>query len=339
MRILMCSRPFSPSVGGMESVSETLARQFVEAGHEVVVVTETAGPDSGFPFEVVRQPNAAELLRRVTWCDVFFHNGISLRAAWPLLLVRRPWVVAHHTWIPAVGRPGGLRGQLKRIVNRHAYNISISRPVGDSLNTPSEVIPNPYDDAVFSENPNAVRDRDLIFVGRLVSEKGVDVLLEALARLRGGGLTPSLTIVGSGPEESGLKAQAAELGLSEQVRFAGPKRGAQLAAELNRHRILAVPSRCNETFGVVALEGMACGCVVVGSEGGGLRDAIGPGGVTYPNGDAGGLAKALTSLITSPQQGEMYRHRARSHLEKHRPWVAAEAYLRVLEASIREASV
>jgi glycogen(starch) synthase len=63
----------------------------------MVIVTETPGPSDGFPFRVVRQPGPGVLLRWVRWCEVYFHNSVSLRAAWPLLLVRRPWVVVHHT--------------------------------------------------------------------------------------------------------------------------------------------------------------------------------------------------------------------------------------------------
>jgi glycogen synthase len=59
----MCSRPFSPKVGGLETVSEFLAREFARQGHAVVVVTETPGPSDGFPFRVVRQPGPGRRLR------------------------------------------------------------------------------------------------------------------------------------------------------------------------------------------------------------------------------------------------------------------------------------
>ena len=48
-----------------------------------------------------------------------------------------------------------------------------------------------------------------------------------------------------------------------------------MVEELNRHEIMVVPSRWNELFGVVALEGMACGCAMLVSDGGGLPDAVG----------------------------------------------------------------
>src|SRR5689334_13350053 len=72
-----------------------------------------------------------------------------------------------------------------------------------------------------------------------------------------------------------------------QVELTGIKSGSDLARYLARHRVMAVPSRCEEGFGIVALEGIACGCVVVGTNLGGLPEAIGPVGIVVPNGDSG----------------------------------------------------
>src|SRR5262249_59091238 len=84
MKILLSSHFFSPSVGGIEAVSEILAREFTQAGHEVRVITQTpANDDASFPFTIFRRPDPAQLWRLVCWCDVFFHNNISLQVAWP----------------------------------------------------------------------------------------------------------------------------------------------------------------------------------------------------------------------------------------------------------------
>ena len=134
------------------------------------------------------------------------------------------------------------------------------------------------------------RTKDIVFLARLVSDKGGDIILEALARMRLQGLTPRLTIVGDGPERANLEAMAHRLGVGPQVIFLGMQTGEALVSILNEHRVMAVPSQLAEPFGVVALEGIACGCVIVGSEGGGLPDAIGPCGLLFPNGDADALA-------------------------------------------------
>jgi glycosyltransferase involved in cell wall biosynthesis len=116
--------------------------------------------------------------------------------------------------------------------------------------------------------------------------------------------------------------------LRGQVRFAGKLSGKSLAQELRRHRILVVPSRWAEPFGIVALEGIACGCVVVGSDQGGLVEAIGPCGCTFPNSDCGLLANQLASLLQSPERVEKLKGRAMAHL---RPFTIEQVSARYLE--------
>ena len=77
----------------------------------------------------------------------------------------------------------------------------------------------------------------------------------------------------------------------------GVKRGVELARFIARHRIMVVPSRWVETFGIVALEGIACGCVVVGTDRGGLPEAIGTCGITVPAANGKALAEGMKSLL------------------------------------------
>jgi glycosyltransferase involved in cell wall biosynthesis len=200
------------------------------------------------------------------------------------------------------------------------------------------IIPNTYREEIFRLLPEIERERELIFVGRLVSDKGVDVLLDALAQLQTRGLRPHLTIVGAGPEETALRRQAEQLGLQPQVEFAGAKRDEDLAKVLNAHRIMVVPSRWSEPFGIVALEGIACGCIVVGSEGGGLPEAIGECGPTFPNGDSQALADVLAELLNSDEKLSSFRAAAEAHLARHRPAEVARAYLKVFENAVRHRS-
>src|SRR5213075_1573200 len=176
----------------------------------------------------------------------------------------------------------------------------------------------PYNDRVFRLIPGVTRDEDIVFVGRLVSDKGADLFLHALKLLQNDSLLPNLTIIGTGPEEQNLRRLTTELALDRQVTFAGQKSGAVLAEILNRHRVLVVPSRWAEPFGIVALEGIACGCVVVGSGKGGLKEAIGPCGLSFENGDAGALAAQLKQLLTEPGLQSTLRQNAEEHLAKFR---------------------
>lgn len=332
MNILFCSVPFRPSIGGIETVSALLAERFQRAGHGVVVVTETASPViDADAFRVVRQPAAAQLFELVRRADVVFHNNISLRFAWPQLLLRRPWVVAHHTWIPRVG----LAARVKRLVLRHASHIAVSRAVAESLPVPSTVVPNPYADDLFAPLAGVPRRSELVFVGRLVSDKGVDILLDALALLAQRGRRVGLTVIGDGPEAPALRRQADALGVAGQVDFAGRRVGPELVAALSAHQVLVVPSVWEEPFGVVALEAMACGCVPLVARSGGLPDAVGACGVVVPRCDREALARAIARLIGNPAALQSCRAGAAAHLERHTRDRVARDYLRVLDDAHR----
>jgi glycogen synthase len=335
MRILVYTRAFLPQVGGLELNVAHIADQFVARGHEIVVITTTpsSGPDS-FRYPVLRNPGPIEFLRWMRWCEVFHHPNVSLRGFWPMLLVRRPWVVSHHSWYCRVNGRIAWQDRIKRFVLRYAAgSIAISRAVAEDLDTPSVVIGNAYRDTLFRMLPDVERTRDLIFVGRLVSDKGADLLLDALARPEMAEDRPTLTVVGEGPERAHLEAQARRLGLARHVDFVGLRTGEELVGILNRHRVLVVPSRYNEPFGIVALEGIACGCVVIGSRGGGLVEAIGPCGRTFPNGDAGLLAQALCELLRDPVAMARHRAAAPAHLAAHSSERVMDAYVRAFESA------
>jgi glycogen synthase len=331
MNILLCSVPFHPSVGGIETVTAILAAQFHAFGHRVVVVTQTPSATADAePYDIVRQPGAWQLLRLVRQADVVFHNNISLRWAWPLLWLRRPWVVAHHMWLPTTG-PGVLVGHLKRFVLRWASNIACSQAMAVSLPVPCTVVPNAYLHKRFCELPGVPREHDIVCLARLVSDKGVALLLQALALLRARGLTPSTTIIGSGPELATLQAQAAALQLTPWLRFAGQQQGQALVRLLNAHRLAVVPSIWEEPFGLVALETQACGCIPVVAQSGGLPEAAGPRGVVFAKGSSQALADCLATLLQAPHRPLSADLAAVAHLQAHQPEHVAAAYLAVLQ--------
>ena len=327
MRIMFSSHLFLPSVGGTEEVGGILAREFTRAGHEVIVVTQTQ-EEAEFPFEVHRQPDAALLIRLTQWSEVVFHNNISLRTAWPLAMTSRPWVVAHHAWIARTDGRVAAQDRLKLQLLRGTTNIAVSHAIAATLGVEARLIPNPYRDEVFKVTNGGTRD-GVIFLGRLVSDKGAEVLLEALAMAK----DVRATIVGEGPERPALEAQAKRLGLD--VTFTGTLLGSELVEMLNQHRLLVVPSRWEEPFGIVALEGMACGCVPVVARSGGLPEAVGDAGVLFEKGNALALADRMTHLLGDQNAIADLRQRAPAHLARHRPQVIAAQYLEVLSEAVR----
>lgn len=264
---------------------------------------------------------------------MFFQNNISLKSLWAGLLLRKPCIVTHQTWIRQPNGASNWTSRLKRALLRFTTNVSISEPIAEHIGVPSVRIDNPYDEQIFRAYPGIERSLELAYLGRLVSDKGVDILLDALGKLHAKGLRPQLTIIGQGPEEAAMRQLVKDLNLEQQVSFAGSLSGDSLARMLNRHKILVIPSRWAEPFGIVALEAIACGCVVVGSEKGGLPQAIGPCGLTVPNENAGALADALARLLSDPELLARYGGEAARHLKTHTAQAVADAYLRVFAAA------
>jgi glycogen synthase len=336
MKILISSFAFYPSIGGIETMSMLLAEELTTRGHEVTVVTYTRNPvEDEFPFYVLRRPTPARLLSVMRNSDAVFENNISLRTSWAAILLRKPWVVRHATWIRRLDGSLGPQDRLKRLLLRFSTGISNSQSIADDISAITTVVGNPYRDDIFRKGPDITRDRDIVFLGRLVSDKGPQLVLEALRRLATIGMTPNATFIGAGPELNRLQHLARDHGLERQITFVGQKAGPELVQLLNRHRIMVVPSVWNEPFGIVALEGIACGCAVVGSEGGGLKDAIGPCGVTFPNGDVAALTVALERLLRNPSDIDALTSASDEHLRQHTVEYVVDRYLDVIEKAMK----
>jgi len=161
-----------------------------------------------------------------------------------------------------------------------------------------EVVPNGVASEWLAPPPEPAPDaRDILFVGRLDAQKGVDVLLRTLARPELADATARL--VGAGPDEDAYRAQAAELGLAARVRFDGFRDHAYVRACAASARLLVLPSRA-ESFGMVALESMAAGLPVVASAVGGIpefaRHEVNA--LLVPPDDPAALAVAVRRVLT-----------------------------------------
>jgi len=155
-------------------------------------------------------------------------------------------------------------------------------------------------------------ERILLFVGRIEPLKGLDTLLRAIALLRESGVQCQaphfLVVIGGDPDASGenltsemarLQALSRELGLNDLVLFLGKRAQDTLPYYYSAADVLIMPSHY-ESFGMVALEAMACGTPVVASQVGGLAFLVQDGqtGFAVPNGDVPALSDRLTRLLT-----------------------------------------
>lgn len=134
------------------------------------------------------------------------------------------------------------------------------------------------------------------FGGRLVQEKGVDLLVDAVSRLP----DARLLVLGGGPEQPRLEALVRAAGAAERIYLAGRIRSLEMPSWLSALDALALPSRTtprwSEQFGRILVEAMACAVPVVASASGEIPHVVGDAGVLVPEGDAAALAIALARL-------------------------------------------
>jgi glycosyltransferase involved in cell wall biosynthesis len=139
------------------------------------------------------------------------------------------------------------------------------------------------------------------YVGRLVEEKGCDLLLEAVARLEGAW---DLHLLGSGPERINLEARARQLRIASRVYFHIPLPSTKMPAFYQKLDVLVLPSltrpNWKEQFGRVLIEAMACQVPVIGSSCGEIPNVIGDAGLVFPEGDISVLHEQLGRLRDHP---------------------------------------
>jgi glycogen(starch) synthase len=316
MRIVFFSPNFLPLTGGLENVMREWAFGLTHLGHVVTIVTLTPSQSvDNFPFMVYRQPGIAKTWKIMRNADVVMQFNVSLKAMLPWIASLRPMVVSHQsTNIDVQGRWTKF-GRLKQFIADHIVrkNVACSEYVAAFIKNVT-VIHNPYNSNLFKRLSTGKRELDLVFVGRLVSDKGCVLLIRALGILsREFDFRPLATIIGDGPERRDLENLAEIEGVTGQVRFDGVRSGGELVGRLNKHRVMVVPSTWEEPFGIVALEGLACGCKLIIAHSGGLPEAAGPFGMQFTKGDAADLASIIRKALNGEDDDE---ESVRHHLGK-----------------------
>lgn len=232
------------------------------------------------PLGTKRLPDGSDC--RVDWGRACLRNGcLSTRAWLPLMLQRRLWrrwrsAFDHYV---ACGEPVHAR--------------LLEEGLGPVDVVPNSVSPSEGEPASFSDAPTVV------FAGRFVPEKGVDVLVEAFAKVIEVVPGARLQLYGEGPERSRIEALVERLGLGSRTEMPGWLPRGELERRLATAWVQAVPSRWEEPFGLVAAEALMRGTPVVASDRGGLRDIVDEPrtGLLVSPDDAPALAAALASIL------------------------------------------
>ena len=293
--------------GGIEVFAERHVAQLRAAGHEVDVVHSPSAFNAYDEIVVHKCSDVATLevfppekttyyvhdhepiCPRTYAYTPFRRNCTRASGVWPCLFCAplcRSWKAALAR-VFAQGRRKRAMARFKRIVVISAFMkgrlVANGLPAEKIVVEPPEIKAEARDSGASSKS-----SRDLLFVGQLIRGKGVQLLLEAMARMR----TPrTLDVVGTGNMEAKLKAQAERLGLAERVRWHGYQPNPQ--DWMRAAKCVVVPSFWQEPYGLVAAEAVALGRSVVAFDIGGLPEACQGKATLVPPGDVDALARAL----------------------------------------------
>lgn len=250
-------------------------------------------------------------------------------------------------------RPSWFYAGVERLAHhRCAAGTAVSQEVAGVLSAkgfrkPLAVIPHGVDLADYPPDADSVEEigrraprREVIqrlgleppvvgYVGRLLRQKGVDLLLRAVS------MSPkvSLAILGDGPERESLESLAKELGIAGRTRFFAALPHGGVPAALESLEVLVLPSRptpkWKEQFGRVLIEGMAAGCVVIGSSSGAIPEVLGDAGLVFREEDSADLARSLERALSESDLATQLRIRGRNRVRERYTWDAVAA--RVME--------
>jgi glycogen synthase len=293
--------------------------------------------DRLLPFHVLRQPSLSQLLRMIRSSDVIHVAGPALTPLLLGLLARKSVVIEHHGFqtICPTGQlliepssapcPGHFMAGRHReclrcrsdnnwlnswklwlltfvrrfLCSRVAANIMPTEWLSGLIHLPNPVsIPHGIETmARDTESPHSSRPPRIIFQGRLVTTKGLPVLLEAASILRSENRAFELLVIGDGPERIAIEDLAKKLQLASCVHFVGRIAAADIDSAFRGASIVVVPSLGGEVFGLVLAENMSRGLPVVASNIGCFAEVLGDAGLTFRVGDAMDLARQIARLL------------------------------------------
>lgn len=247
----------------------------------------------------------------------FATKGCVVHAHWIVLpgvvarLLGRPYLVTSHG-ADLFALRGKLALRLKQWVMAQACEVTVvSRamlPLATALRQGEAPVVAPMGvdlSTRFTPDPSMPRDIDhMLFVGRLVEKKGIDVLLHAMPGILARRPSARLSVVGHGPLFDPLKALASRLGLDRAVTFVGPVPSAELPDWYRRASVFVAPFRAatsgdQEGLGLVLVEALGCGCPVVTTDLAAVSDVVDgmPGVVRTQAGDVSALAANLADVL------------------------------------------
>jgi glycosyltransferase involved in cell wall biosynthesis len=363
VRILIVTLDPPGNVGGIEGRAEAYAKNLIDMGHfvEVVSFERIKSPAEGslsgavlyrLPLRLGSIPLVASIAARDEADGVFLLSGGSSLIGITLLafcrLGRRRSIILYYgrDVLRARRRPFGrlLILTANLLTGATAANSAFTAGLfrRESVRQASILYPGVDPDLpeLLGPAPGHPDAREVLFVGRLVPRKCADVLIESFASVTGELKDVRLEVVGDGPEMGSLVGLANRLRVSERVRFHGELRGKPLWRRYSECELLVLPSRTSrddvEGFGTVFLEAAVFAKPSIGTRTGGIPEAIvdNETGMLIEAPQADTLANAMTSLLNDNERRTRFGENARRRAVEHFSWAqSTRALLQALRGT------
>jgi len=181
------------------------------------------------------------------------------------------------------------------------------------------------------------RNNELLFVGRLTAQKGLESLVRALPQVVSARPDITLTVVGQGPHEKALRALSEALGVARNVKFLGAVANEKLPELYQDAAVFIFPSDTDEGFGLVCVEALACECPVIASDLLAVQEIVlnGETGLLFKRGDSDELAHKILALLADPALRHSLGKAGRKFVSQRFDWqIVAQRYGDLLTRSI-----
>lgn len=368
MKIAMLTSFFFPHRGGTEKYVYDLSHELINKGDEVTIFTHTKGAETAYgDLRVIRIPSlwityqplaAVKLKKRLEKFDVvhfhvppyfFLSNTFVPPGIKKVITYHCDIIIPESIWglrLPKVFRKAidsYFRNKSMKLLKGSQAVIATSKDYAESSPVLKEI---PYVEIPIGinieeyESPASAEPMypfDFLFIGRLASSKGINVLLRAVEVLHSREVPFSLKIIGTGEEFLQLKNMTVKLDLQNHVTFLGQVSQEDVKRALRAAKVLILSSISRlEAFGIVQLEAFSCKTPVVVSNLPGVRGLVrnSGGGWIIPVGDYLKLADTLEQIIADPVETRKRGEQGSLYISENNRWSSIADQVRFLYTAI-----
>ena len=334
MRILCMTTLFWPNIGGIETLLMNSVPFLKDRGHEILILTSTskAAPDSrdefeGIPVyrypmlyslqnrnmgEIIKTRQAVAKLKRDYQADLVHLNFGSI----PITYFHMGTLDAHQcpTLVTMHGGVSGFKTTADTLLGKMLSSVDWISTVSDAVmediiaavpeftNKTSRIYNGvkPQKSAIL---PLDFTEPQFVCIGRMVEEKGFDLLIDAFQKLCQDYPEANLILAGDGHARQDLESLTIKLGLEKNITFTGWVDPEKISELINQSVAVVVPSRCRESFGLVAVEAALMERPVIATRIAGLTETVVDGvtGILFENENVDELYCAMSQIISSPE--------------------------------------